>query len=121
METVETLVIGAGVVGLASARALTRSGREVVIVEKEDLYGSGVSSRNSEVIHAGLYYPHGSKKADFCVRGKEMLYEYCQSRSIAHRNCGKLIVATQPDQLQQNKLLEIQQKAIHVKPFTLME
>ncbi len=94
METVETLVIGAGVVGLAIARALARSGREVVIVEKEDLYGSGVSSRNSEVIHAGLYYPKGSLKARFCVEGRQRLYDYCESRKVAVKRCGKLVVAT---------------------------
>ena len=100
METVETLVIGAGVVGLAIARALARSGREVVIVEKEDLYGSGVSSRNSEVIHAGLYYSKDSLKARFCVEGKHMLYDYCETRKVAYRNCGKLVVATTEDELQ---------------------
>jgi len=100
METVETLVIGAGVVGLAIARALARSGREVVIVEKEDLYGSGVSSRNSEVIHAGLYYRKGSLKARFCVEGKRLLYDYCESRKVAVKRCGKLVVATSEDELQ---------------------
>lgn len=100
METVETLVIGAGVVGLAIARALARSGREVVIVEKEDLYGSGVSSRNSEVIHAGLYYRKDSLKARFCVEGKHMLYNYCESHKVAVKRCGKLVVATTEDELQ---------------------
>lgn len=100
METVETLVIGAGVVGLAIARALARSGREVVIVEKEDLYGSGVSSRNSEVIHAGLYYRKDSLKARFCVEGKHMLYDYCETRKVAAKQCGKLVVATNDDELQ---------------------
>jgi L-2-hydroxyglutarate oxidase LhgO len=87
-------VIGAGVVGLACARALAQSGLEVVIVERETVYGSGVSARNSEVIHAGLYYPTGSRKALWCVRGAQLLYEYCELRGIAHRRCGKLVVAT---------------------------
>ncbi|MDH3665735.1 MAG: NAD(P)/FAD-dependent oxidoreductase [Paracoccaceae bacterium] len=86
-------MIGAGVVGLAIARALARSGREVVILERESLIGSGTSSRNSEVIHAGIYYPAGSLKARFCVQGKRALYDYCASHHIPHRNCGKLIVA----------------------------
>lgn len=94
MDTVDCLVIGAGVVGLAVARALARSGHEVVIVESEGLYGSGVSSRNSEVIHAGIYYPKGSLKARLCVRGKALLYEFCERHGVPHRRCGKLVVAT---------------------------
>ncbi len=87
-------MIGAGVVGLAIARALARSGREVVILERESLIGSRTSARNSEVIHAGIYYPAGSLKARFCVEGKRSLYDYCATHHIPHRNCGKLIVAT---------------------------
>ncbi|MBY8975545.1 NAD(P)/FAD-dependent oxidoreductase [Rhodobacteraceae bacterium NNCM2] len=97
-ESVETVVIGAGVVGLAAARALAKSGREVIVIEGESLIGSITSARNSEVIHAGIYYPTGSLKAQLCVRGREMLYRYCDERAIAHRRCGKLIVATSPDQ-----------------------
>lgn len=93
MERVDALVAGAGVVGLAVARALARSGLAVWIAEREAGIGSGVSSRNSEVIHAGLYYPPGSLKARLCVRGKQMLYAYCGERGIAHRRCGKLVVA----------------------------
>ena len=87
------LVIGAGVVGLACARALALAGHEVVIAEAQPRFGTGVSSRNSEVIHAGIYYPPGSAKARLCVRGRQLLYAYCAERGIAHRRLGKLVVA----------------------------
>lgn len=93
-ETVEAVVIGAGVVGLACARALAQAGREVVVLEAAATFGTGVSSRNSEVIHAGIYYPTGSLKAELCVAGNRALYEYCAEHGVAHRRCGKLIVAT---------------------------
>ena len=95
MEEIQTLVIGAGVVGLAAARALARSGREVLIAEREDLIGSITSSRNSEVIHAGIYYPKDSLKALSCVDGRRRLYDYCETRGVPYRRCGKLIVATE--------------------------
>src|SRR5262249_50803904 len=95
----DAVVIGAGVVGLAIARALALSGREVVILEAEDAIGTHTSSRNSEVIHAGIYYPKGSLKARSCVAGKHLLYEYCRSHGVPHRNCGKLIVATEESQV----------------------
>jgi L-2-hydroxyglutarate oxidase LhgO len=98
METVDCLVIGAGVVGLAVARALAQTGREVIVVDQEAGIGMGTSSRNSEVIHAGLYYAPGSLKAQLCVRGKDMLYAYAAERAIPHRRCGKLIVATSAGQ-----------------------
>ena len=94
MDQVEVAVIGAGVVGLAVARALALRGREVVLIERANAFGTGISSRNSEVIHAGLYYPAGSLKAQLCVRGKALLYDYCATHGIAHRRCGKLVVAT---------------------------
>jgi len=94
MERVERVVVGAGVVGLAVARALALAGREVVIVEAAETFGTVTSSRNSEVIHAGVYYPEGSLKARLCVRGKGLLYDYLAEHSIAHDRCGKLIVAT---------------------------
>jgi L-2-hydroxyglutarate oxidase LhgO len=109
VERLEAVVIGAGVVGLAVARALALSGREVVILEAEDAIGTHTSSRNSEVIHAGIYYPKGSMKARSCVAGKELLYEYCVSHGVPHRRSGKLIVAT--DKAQEAELLSIQQKA----------
>jgi L-2-hydroxyglutarate oxidase LhgO len=94
MDQVDVAVIGAGVVGLAVARALAAQGREVLIIERGTAFGTGISSRNSEVIHAGLYYPAGSLKARLCVRGKALLYAYCAERGIEHRRCGKLVVAT---------------------------
>ena len=101
MERVDCVVVGAGVVGLAVARALALRGREVLVLEAEGGIGTGTSSRNSEVIHAGLYYPRGSLKARLCVRGRDLLYGYCASRGVAHRRCGKLLVATSEDQLPQ--------------------
>lgn len=98
---VDAVVIGAGVVGLAVARALAQQGREVFVLEEKGAVGSVTSSRNSEVIHAGLYYPQGSVKARTCVRGRDMLYEYCERRGVPHRRCGKLIVATTQQQCAQ--------------------
>lgn len=99
MDTFDCAVIGAGVVGLAVARALALQGREVIVLEAEGAIGTGTSSRNSEVIHAGIYYPQGSLKARLCVAGKAMLYDYLAARALPHRRCGKLIVATSPPQL----------------------
>ena len=101
MEATDTLVIGAGVVGLAVARVLALDGREVMVLEAADAIGTATSSRNSEVIHAGIYYPAGSLKARFCVEGKERLYRYCDERGIAFRRCGKLLVATADDEVVQ--------------------
>src|SRR5690349_21005871 len=109
MEQVDCVVIGAGVVGLAISRALAVAGREVIVLEAEDAIGTHTSSRNSEVIHAGLYYPKGSLKARFCVQGKQLLYEYCVAHGVPHRRSGKLIVATDP--AQETELLSIQKKA----------
>ncbi|MDJ0686459.1 MAG: NAD(P)/FAD-dependent oxidoreductase [Alphaproteobacteria bacterium] len=97
---IETVVIGAGVVGLACARALAMAGREVIVLEAADAIGTETSSRNSEVIHAGIYYPAGSLKALTCVAGKHALYAYCDSHGVPYNNCGKLIVATEEDQAQ---------------------
>jgi L-2-hydroxyglutarate oxidase LhgO len=99
MEQVDAVVIGAGVVGLAVGRALALAGREVMVLESENAIGTGTSSRNSEVIHAGIYYPAGSLKARLCVQGKQMLYAYCTERGVAHQRLGKLIVATSPEQV----------------------
>ncbi|MEO7954780.1 MAG: NAD(P)/FAD-dependent oxidoreductase [Polaromonas sp.] len=99
MDRVDCVVVGAGVVGLAVARALALQGREVMVLESADAIGTGTSSRNSEVIHAGIYYPQGSLKARLCVEGKELLYAYCSERGVGHRRCGKLLVATSHAQL----------------------
>src|SRR5450830_155226 len=97
-ERIDCVVIGAGVVGLAIAREFASSGREVVIVEADNSIGNGISSRNSEVIHAGIYYRPGSLKATLCVQGRALLYRYCEERHIAHQRCGKLLVATSAEQ-----------------------
>jgi L-2-hydroxyglutarate oxidase LhgO len=106
VESVETVVVGAGVVGLAAARALALSGREVLILEAKGAFGSEISSRNSEVIHAGIYYPAGTLKARLCVEGKWKLYDYCASRGVAFRRFGKLIVATDAAELETLKALK---------------
>jgi L-2-hydroxyglutarate oxidase LhgO len=92
-ESVECVVVGAGIVGLAVARALALAGREVLVLEKERWIGADTSSRNSEVIHAGLYYPEGSLKARFCVAGRKLLYAYCAEHGVPHQRVGKLVVA----------------------------
>ena len=98
-EFIDSVVIGAGVVGLAVARALALAGRDVVVLERHARIGEETSSRNSEVIHAGIYYPAGSLKARLCVDGKALLYRYCEARGIEHRRCGKVIVAVDDAQL----------------------
>ncbi|MGH7156471.1 MAG: NAD(P)/FAD-dependent oxidoreductase, partial [Acetobacteraceae bacterium] len=98
MESVDCVVAGAGVVGLAVARALALAGREVIILESADGIGTETSSRNSEVIHAGIYYPAGSLMARFCVAGKHRLYAYCREKGVPFRNCGKLIAATSAEE-----------------------
>ncbi len=113
MDRVDAVVIGAGVVGLAVARALALSprfaGAQMLVIEAADAIGTGTSSRNSEVIHAGIYYPQGSLKARLCVQGRQQLYAYCAERGVAHRRCGKLIVAT--DEAQTAQLEAIARKA----------
>lgn len=103
MDEVDCIVVGAGVVGLAVARRMAMAGFEVVVLEAEGAIGTHTSSRNSEVVHAGIYYPTGSRKAELCVRGRHLLYEYAEARGVTHRKVGKIIVATsatQADQLQ---------------------
>ncbi len=109
LADIETVVIGAGVAGLACARALAMSGRDVMVLERHGLIGSETSARNSEVIHAGIYYPQGSLKARLCVAGKQMLYAFCRENGIGHEQVGKLIVATDESQL--GKLAGIREKA----------
>ncbi|MFO1220709.1 MAG: NAD(P)/FAD-dependent oxidoreductase [Burkholderiaceae bacterium] len=110
-ESVDCVVVGAGVVGLACARALAMAGREVVVVEAEDAFGTGTSARNSEVIHAGIYYPTGSLRAELCVRGKSLLYDFCASHGVNHRRCGKLIVAQNDAEHAQLQLIDERARA----------
>jgi L-2-hydroxyglutarate oxidase LhgO len=109
MDKVDAVVIGAGVVGLAVGRALARSGLETIVLERTNAIGTATSSRNSEVIHAGIYYPTGSLKARLCVAGRQQLYAFAESHGVEHRRCGKLIVATAPEQAA--KLAQIEAQA----------
>jgi len=121
MERLDAVVIGAGVVGLACARALAQTGREVVVLEAEAGIGQGVSSRSSEVIHAGLYYPTGSLKARLCVEGRRLLYTYCKARGIAHAQLGKLVVATRPNDVAALERLLAQGEANGVEDLRLID
>ena len=99
MECVDCVVVGAGVVGIAVARALAQAGREVIVLDAAEGIGTETSSRNSEVIHAGIYYPKDSLMARFCVQGRRMLYAFCAERGVPFNNCGKLIVATTDEEM----------------------
>ena len=120
MERVDCIVIGAGVVGLAVARAFALTGREVIVLEAADAIGTHTSSRNSEVIHAGIYYPPGSLKATCCVKGRQLLYRYCEERGVAHRRCGKLIVATESAQVAALHRIQAQAAANGVDDLRLL-
>src|SRR3954470_9448425 len=120
MEKVDAVVVGAGVVGLACARALALAGREIVVLESEGAIGTATSSRNSEVIHAGIYYPPGSLKAKLCVAGKNALYPYLAERALPHRRCGKLIVAAEASQLPYLEKLCAQARANGVNDLRLL-
>jgi L-2-hydroxyglutarate oxidase LhgO len=111
MDTVETVIVGAGVVGLACARALARAGQEVLMLESEEAFGTATSARSSEVIHAGLYYPTGSWRARLCVQGQALLYDFCEHHGVAHRRCGKLVVACTDDELPQLDAVQAQAAA----------
>ena len=111
MESVECLVVGAGVIGLAVARALARAGREVIVAESESGIGAGVSSRNSEVIHAGIYYPTGLDKTRLCIEGKAMLYAFCREFGVPHKRCGKLLVAANEGEVDKLAALKAQADA----------
>ncbi|WP_413987729.1 NAD(P)/FAD-dependent oxidoreductase [Labrys okinawensis] len=117
----DSVVIGGGVIGLAIGRALALAGREVVVLEAEAITGSIISSRNSEVIHAGLYYPTSSLKAKLCVEGKDKLYAYCEERGIAHRRCGKLVVAANEAELAYLEKLQKQAIANNVNDCILLD
>jgi L-2-hydroxyglutarate oxidase LhgO len=119
-ERIDCVVIGAGVVGLAVARRLALSGRETIVLERAGAIGTGTSSRNSEVIHAGIYYPRGSLKASLCVRGRRLLYDYCAAHGVAARKCGKLIVATAPAQMPELDTIVLRAKANGVDDLRLL-
>jgi L-2-hydroxyglutarate oxidase LhgO len=120
-DRVDALVVGAGVVGLAVARALALKGREVIVVDGADGIGAGTSSRNSEVIHAGLYYATGSLKARLCVEGRDALYAYCAERGIGHRRCGKLVVAVEEGEVAAQQALHAQAHANGVTDVALID
>ena len=121
MDHVECVVVGAGVVGLAIARALAQSGREVVVLEGGDGIGTGISSRNSEVVHAGIYYDTGSLKARLCVAGKHALYEFCQSRGVPVRRIGKLIVASDEADARRLEAIRTRARANGVDDLELLD
>ncbi len=106
METADCVVIGAGVVGLAVARAMARKGREVLILEAEDAFGTITSARNSEVIHAGIHYPHGSLKEHLCVMGRDMMYSFCDAYAVTYNRCTKLVIASDEAECAELKKLQ---------------
>ena len=117
----QVLVVGAGVVGLAVARAAARKGHEVVVAEMTKGIGNGVSSRNSEVIHGGMYYPTGSLRAFHCPRGRRLMYEFCASHGVPHRKCGKLIVATEDAEVAKMEAILKQGETNGVEGFRLID
>lgn len=121
MDKIDYVVIGAGVVGLAIARKLAVLGNDVIIIEKETAIGTETSSRNSEVIHAGIYYPTNSLKAKLCVQGNQLLYEYCEQHNVDFKRCGKLIVATNNNQIKELQALQQQAVANNVPTLTWLD
>lgn len=121
MERIDCTIIGAGVVGLAIARALSLQGREVLILERASSFGTETSARNSEVIHAGLYYAPNSLKARLCIQGRDLLYAYLRERDLPHRQCGKLIVATSLDQLATLRAIAASSVACGAGPLAMID
>ena len=117
----QVLVVGAGVVGLAVARAAALAGHEVIVAEAANGIGTGVSSRNSEVIHAGLYYPTGSQRAHHCPRWRRMLYDFCASHGVPHRKCGKLVVATNESEIERLNAIHKQAQINGVEGVEMIE
>src|SRR5882757_1154506 len=117
----QVLVVGAGVVGLAVARAAALKGHEVIVAEQTKGIGNGVSSRNSEVIHGGMYYPSGSLRAHHCPRGRRMLYDFCASHGVPHRKCGKLIVATEDAEIVKMEAILAQGRANGVEGMEMID
>jgi len=120
MDKVDCVIVGAGVIGLAVARRLAQAGREVIVLEAAEGIGTITSSRNSEVIHAGIYYRAGSLMAQMCVSGKHALYQYCRDHGIPHRNCGKLIVATTPSETEKLQSIRAHAQANGVDDLQLL-
>lgn len=120
MSDIDAIVIGAGVIGLAVARSLAMSGRSVIVLEKADAIGTETSSRNSEVIHAGIYYPKDSLKARYCVEGRRKLYAYCDAHNVPYRRSGKLIVATDEEETQAIVALKAKAEANGVEDLVLI-
>jgi L-2-hydroxyglutarate oxidase LhgO len=116
----QAIVIGAGVVGLACARALALAGHDVIVIEAADAIGTGTSSRNSEVIHGGMYYPTGSLKAALCIEGRRLLYAFCDSHGVPYRKCGKLIVATSEAETRKIEAIHAQGLANGVEGLSLI-
>jgi L-2-hydroxyglutarate oxidase LhgO len=121
VTTIDCLVVGAGVIGLAAARAMAQRGHDVIIAEAERTFGTGISARNSGVIHAGIHYPAGSLKALACVEGRDRLYAYCTERRINHRRCGKLIVATARDQIGTLEAIDAQARQNGVEDLRMLD
>jgi L-2-hydroxyglutarate oxidase LhgO len=117
----QVLVVGAGVIGLAVARAFALAGHEVIVAESEKAIGTGVSSRNSEVIHGGMYYPTGSLRAHHCPRGRRMLYDFCAAHGVPHRKCGKLIVATEDAEIAKMEAILAQGRANGVEGMEIID
>ena len=117
----QILVVGAGVIGLAVARELARVGHDVIVAEAAAAIGTGTSSRNSEVIHAGIHYPTGSKRAYHCPRARRMLYDYCASHGVPHRKCGKLVVATNEAEVPRLEAIHAQGLANGVEGLAMMD
>ncbi len=120
MDQVDCVVVGAGVVGIAVARALALAGREVIVLDAAEGIGTETSSRNSEVVHAGIYYPKDSLMARFCVQGRRMLYAFCAERGVAFNNCGKLIVATSDDETERLAGIKARAEANGVEGMRLL-
>src|SRR5687768_11093769 len=121
METIDTAVIGGGVVGLAAALTIARTGRSVCVLEREPRAGMGTSTHNSQVIHAGIYYPAGTLKARHCVDGARLLYEFCERHGVPYRRCGKLVVAHDDHEIERLEALKTRGEANGVEGLRMVD